>query len=779
MRINHNINALTAWRQITMTNSVLSKTLERLSSGYKINRAADDAAGLAISEKMRNQITGLNMATKNAQDGISLIQTAEGALNETHAILQRMRELAVQATNDTNTNDDRAQIQQEFDQLIEEIDRIGNNTEFNTKKLLNGAIGVSLSDDSDYFNAVESTSDTKNGVYTVTFTDIARRGVIHDARKFTQLGSNVTVDINGVDISLGSSDTLDQIVSKINVKTDDTGVQALVGGNGGLVLRTTNWGSDAKVSISVSDANVLVNLGLEGANGTVTTLTDAGEDTVGKINGATAVGDGVYMQLITSGNNAQGLKVQELMSEVSATTATTVVNLSSGTVTVSGVTYTYENALFINGEQVPVANASGLGSIVNYINQHQALYGASAATSGGKLVLNSIVNGPEAEITVVQAKHGSYTGSTAFSTTASTEALTINGVRISITADATIASFIAEVNAHTASTGVVASNAGVSTAVFRTVGTANVINISSIVASDSTKLGIASGVYGGTLQVIDEDHGSVGGITSSYTAANVTAGATSASSTLTNAATITINGVSITINPSSGAANGNAARAFVKTINAHTGSTGVYGTVSAGKVVLYSTQKGAGAQINISNISGSNVWGLTTGTWYGTENLAGPQGNVTVNNDNVLRFHIGANRDQRIEVSISDMRADAIGKGVTGINNSAFTSLEALKYVGVSTRENAEDAIKVVDQAIKDVSTERAKIGAYQNRLEHTINNLTVASENLTAAESRIRDADMAKEMMIFTKTQILLQTGTAMLAQANAAPQNILQLLR
>lgn len=138
MRINHNLSALNAWRQISLTNSNMTKTLEKLSSGLRINRAADDAAGLAISEKMRGQIKGLDMARKNAQDAISLIQTAEGALNEVHSILQRMRELAVQAASDTNTDVDRENIQAEIEQLRQEIDRIARSTEFNTKKLLNG-----------------------------------------------------------------------------------------------------------------------------------------------------------------------------------------------------------------------------------------------------------------------------------------------------------------------------------------------------------------------------------------------------------------------------------------------------------------------------------------------------------------------------------------------------------------------------------------------------------------------------------------------------------------
>lgn len=140
MRINHNIAAINTHRQLSFNNTNVGKNLEKLSSGYRINRAGDDAAGLAISEKMRGQIRGLNMAQKNAQDGISLIQTAEGALHETHSILQRMRELAVQSANDTNMDDvDREAMQAEVDELIKEINDISTRTEFNTQPLLTGA----------------------------------------------------------------------------------------------------------------------------------------------------------------------------------------------------------------------------------------------------------------------------------------------------------------------------------------------------------------------------------------------------------------------------------------------------------------------------------------------------------------------------------------------------------------------------------------------------------------------------------------------------------------
>jgi flagellin len=138
MRINNNISAMNTYSRLTSAQGAQAKSLEKLSSGLRINRAGDDAAGLAISEKMRGQIGGLNQSVRNAQDGISLIQTAEGALNETHSILNRMRELAVQSANDTNTADDRGEIQKEVNELAKEVTRIANDTEFNTQNLLDG-----------------------------------------------------------------------------------------------------------------------------------------------------------------------------------------------------------------------------------------------------------------------------------------------------------------------------------------------------------------------------------------------------------------------------------------------------------------------------------------------------------------------------------------------------------------------------------------------------------------------------------------------------------------
>ncbi|WP_215113012.1 flagellin [Exiguobacterium sp. s63] len=165
MIINHNLNAMNAHRNMAMNTTNAGKAMEKLSSGLRINRAGDDAAGLAISEKMRGQVRGLDQAARNSQDGISMIQTAEGALNETHDILQRMRELAVQSSNDTNTADDRAQIQLEVADLIEEIDRIATTTQFNTQNLLDATGGTGGAFD---FQIGANTTQT----ITVTFADM-------------------------------------------------------------------------------------------------------------------------------------------------------------------------------------------------------------------------------------------------------------------------------------------------------------------------------------------------------------------------------------------------------------------------------------------------------------------------------------------------------------------------------------------------------------------------------------------------------------------------------
>jgi flagellin len=231
MIIQHNMSAMNANRQLGVTQGNLQKSTEKLSSGYRINRAGDDAAGLAISEKMRGQIRGLDQASTNAEDGISLVQTAEGALQETQNILQRMRELAVQASNDTNTDDDRTQIQKEITQLTNEVDRIATTSEFNTKKLLDGSVTGAKSREygsseinGSFTNGLVTVGNSANSNYTavdgvvrlVAKQDITDSGNLsNDVFDITQIGTDneVTVEEGSIKIADGQYATDSSLVS--------------------------------------------------------------------------------------------------------------------------------------------------------------------------------------------------------------------------------------------------------------------------------------------------------------------------------------------------------------------------------------------------------------------------------------------------------------------------------------------------------------------------------------------------------------------------------------
>ena len=216
MRINHNIPALRALHQLDKSNGTLDKTLERLSSGLRINHAADDAAGLAISQKMDTQVRGLEQASRNAMDGISLIQTAEGALNEVHAMLQRIRELSVQVSNGTYDATDRKAVQDEVSQLLNEIERISNDIEFNEMKLLNGDLDRrAFSTDETKANIVSMSDTVEAGVYELEVTVAATQSTYvgtavgtnaFNAEKKITVGGTININGEQVEINVGDTD---------------------------------------------------------------------------------------------------------------------------------------------------------------------------------------------------------------------------------------------------------------------------------------------------------------------------------------------------------------------------------------------------------------------------------------------------------------------------------------------------------------------------------------------------------------------------------------------
>jgi flagellin len=559
MRINHNIAALNTYRQLNSASTAQSKSMEKLSSGLRINKAGDDAAGLAISEKMRGQIRGLDMASKNAQDGISMIQTAEGALNETHDILQRMRELAVQAGNDTNTTDDRGEIQKEINQLTSEINRIGNTTEFNTQKLING----------------DKVATTTPGAANVT----------------VPAGGTLT---GGVDA--GPTPATPQIISNTfagaNVDATDT---FTVGGESYTMSASPSADTDVAVGASLNES--------------VDNLAAAINDNASS--SFTAVSDGNGKLTITQKAAASG-------------TIALTVNETTGGTTTAGT--------------------------ANVDQAYAAAGTATAAEATGTVTIGAVTEG---------------------------EKLTIGNKSIGF---------------YDSSTGTYAD----ADAAKQALGTDDVVDIYDTANSAAKSAAdIAADVKTAHAAFADED------------------------------TTLTGTGAAITV-----------------TANA----TGT-----------------AGNSLELTATAPSTTTGGVT-------------------------LQIGANQNQSLTLDLGDMRANALG--ITGTAGDAgFTAANAVTdgtnnataeaALDVSTAENAANAITKVQSAIDKVSAERSKLGAYSNRLEHTINNLGTSSENLTAAESRVRDVDMAKEMMTQTKNSILSQAAQAMLAQSNQMPQGVLQLLR
>jgi len=584
-----------------MNNTNSTKSLEKLSSGYRINRAGDDAAGLAISEKMRGQIRGLDQASRNSQDAISLIQTAEGALNETHSILQRMRELAVQAANDTNTEDDRGEIQKEINQLTSEINRIGNTTEFNTMKLLNGDRAIV----------------TEQGDPVVS----TEKAIINGK------GGDVTVSRSlGITISPGKDEAWQKAIS------------------GGI---TVGEDLDADEAIDWADIDL-------GENAKVTLER--------KVNGD------LKISIEATGKTTPNKYEYETTIKADVLKAAAVNGVYSAQF--HGVSFDLDVAEF---EKAGVSNLE--------LDFQAAFDAAETNVTGTFSLKNDFDNGA--------AQFNSFT---------------IDGTNAAL--------------------------AGVASLEISYDGTDTVI-VKGYAADGTTEL-LSDTVILNT--------------------------------PLTNAGhsfAYNENGIS-----------------FEFELTTEADGTTVIDTFKTNL-------------IDISNLA-AKLDQVTTTT----------PGAVNVLSDKSLIMQIGANTGQSMAIDISDMRSKALGissdtagatktvKDSMGLDATAkYTAIanvtkgtdnEAIEYaLDVSTSANASAAIKVLDESIAAVSSERSKLGAIQNRLEHTINNLGTSSENLTAAESRIRDVDMAKEMMEFTKNNILTQAAQAMLAQANQQPQGVLQLLR
>jgi flagellin len=525
----------------------MATSFEKLSSGLRINRASDDAAGLAISEKMRAQIRGLNQAQRNAQDAISFIQTAEGGGSSIHDMLQRGRELAVQAANDTLTDTDRLEINKEIEQLKSQIDTVANNTEFNTIKMLNSG---SL----EHGDLIPQIKDKLSGWIDDSLTNIAD--------------------------NLGLSPSFTNKTMTVQFYEDPSG--------------------SAAASMGTSDGGNTLNLRLNLSK--ISQVYDSADDGWGQV-------DALIAHEVT-----HGLTFTELDSSLSGGVPTWFME-GIATAIQGGVPFMDSNLASYSDAEITSSWNGDYGSA------YAAVMTLHETTTGG---LQAIIDELETGVTLDQA----------LANTTQADTAEITGV----TDFTSVSDFESWFNTST--------------------DVDNYLNAS----ADFSGVGPIAPTQGDTRSVAD-----FSGVISNNTTEE---------------------------NPNI---------------------------------------------FNYSFIDSGN------------------------SGDKSFTFQIGANAGQSITMDAVDITSG--GLGIVGID--------------VSGREGAEEAITLFDKAIEEVSSRRSTFGALQNRLEHTINNLSNAAENLTAAESRIRDVDMAKEMMKQTKESILSQAAQAMIAKANQNPQQILQLLR
>jgi len=772
MRIYHNINSMVTQNALAANENALSKSLERLSTGLRINSAADDAAGLAISEKMRAQTRGLDKAVSNAQDGISLIQTAEGALNETQSILQRMRELSVQAANDTLTSNDRQAIQAEIDQLTEEIDRISDTTTFNTKKLLDGSASALVSTDNAKTKVFARGQVTNEGNYKISI-DLLDAGVgqVQKTNVFTLgqdeqtqvfkssvVGTAVTEPTaDGIitltftddaateqDVILGleTGDTAEIIAEKLNANTDFTDLgltAAATSGTGGTIaIFSSNTETGYTIAFDDTGATGAV-LGLDTA-----TIAKASEGVVVTQGSGTAVsaaagtssdGDTIvytfndgtsdYEVTVALGDNASDAELQaDIVNKLNTDATFRNLGLTAELTDDGRLTILSDNP----GQEFSVtADTTGAVSVTN-----DGVTGLDAAGSIAKAeTRDGLLAGQVAIGSTKLSELAAFTNASGVNLLAEPQTVTIvqgDGTKASVTlyADDTLDQVADKFNAAIADT--LGQKNYVSTA-----DAANFVQfVSDTEAASDTPYALE-----GTMVFSSAVSGKAGDL-----------------NFIADEAILNALGLNVIQ-----ASQEN--RFSVDITDAHTGAAVASDVELTGNTLVGVLDPNVDVQFDM--MSNAKIeWNSATKSWNISSATGADSTNVHIAGNSAV-FQIGANEGERMSIDLGNMSASALG----------------LDKVLVTDRDSATRSITVIDGAIDKVSSQRASLGAYQNRLEHTINNLRTASTNLTAAESRIRDVDMAAEMTEYTKNQILMQAANAMLSQANQLPQSVLQLLQ
>ncbi len=682
MRIQHNIMAMNAYRNYTNNVSAMKANLEKLSSGYKINRAGDDAAGLAISEKMRAQITGLETAQKNAKDGISLVQTAEGALTEVHDMLNRMVELATMSANGTYDNTtDRAQLQKEMDQLNSEINRIADSANFNGIKLLDGSM--------DADGRVASTSTQYNEMV------ISSNTYGKDANGNTLANTKGGLNLTGV--NLGTTDT-DLYASDKSVRYHKDAAEA------GKTSFTIDLDGTSNGNFTAGKTISGLVLGLDGNQA---------------INGAGAGALNNALWLNETGTAKTDRVTYDVTSDNDGITSENIAKSIMETIDKAG------------GKVYIQVGDNGTSKRVEY----------SVTRDGDKLRFEMTDKGYKdaADATLDTTKNGNffqgnfnvglnYKETADAPTAGSDEKAFTDYVNGETTHPAT-----SNINEGTTPAGTIYAEAVIR--LDKDNGGATGLNDAKDFFADGAglKLGddyyvfaqsdeVLNGEYADNVHVVD--------IRDLETLKGNTADADELRKALDRLSVAAKDNEMFDVQVAK------AGEALVITER----------TTYTGNANL--TEKDNGLESAIQKFDSTTS-----------------QTTVTKEAGKALTLQIGDTAEDfnQLKVNIKDIHTDSLG----------------IDKIRIDDQTSAAAAIDVIKAAINKVSDIRGTLGATQNRLDHTINNLSVMTENIQDAESTIRDVDVAEEMMAYTKNNILIQSAQAMLAQANQVPQGVLQLLQ
>ena len=709
MRIQHNIMAMNAYRNYTNNVNAMKKNLEKLSSGYKINRAGDDAAGLAISEKMRAQITGLETAQKNAKDGISLVQTAEGALTEVHDMLNRMVELATQSANGTYDNTtDRDQLQKELNQLRSEIDRIADSSNFNGIKLLDGSMAT----------------QEGGAISNVTVTEFSAGG-LSPAFKASYVTNRPVAAST-------------EVSAKFEVSLDDVKIEGAKASETNTFTLTVG---DKQISVGLTGAasytasTIASKLASKGGNTYASTT-----DSLNAASGTYVKIDGRIYRMSAAGNTIKFTQASKNIKDGD------IVNPNYG---VSFGVSTAGDAKFrgtVNDHVQSPVQGTGIGAT------HQAQVDVSIDFTKLKDGDTLTIGDRSFTFKLKDATQGSTDGLIDLSSILKSEADFSDPSKLE-------KAMVAIVKGMEATTDTQAWSAGN----FGITGTTGKISFQSQsgCADDSVAIkGQSAKCHMDTeanvmAQFFSSTKGNAASATLEFDVTKIKAGDT-----------FTIDGQTFEFTDGTRTSKAEYLGIDLSTFGI-SGGIPAYQTEAVMNKIKTEVVKGVDSASRGLAVDGNKLI-ITSKDSATTTNIDESRTAAKVTGtagDGGLMLQIGDTADSynQLKVNIKDCHTAAIG----------------IADIKISDQESAQAAIDVIKNAINYVSDVRGTLGATQNRLDHTINNLSVMTENIQDAESTIRDTDVAAEMMEYTKNNILIQSAQAMLAQANQVPQGVLQLLQ